>query len=278
MPSSYNAETLRQHQAAAPDREALLAELFELDVADVDDDLPFYEELARACDGPLLELGAGAGRGADPLARAGFEVWGIDTSDAMLARARCNAGPDVGDRLHLVRADMRNFDLDRRFDLVFAAFGTFHHLLTPEDQLACLRSVERHLAPGGLFACDVRPLWRADWEEGTSVPLLHDWTRVLPSTGETVTKLRSVRADRAHQIQHETHIYDCLSPDGALRRIATTLDLRFTTRYELAALLRAAGLRPEQMYGDFDLSPFDDTSELMITVARKPAAAGKEAT
>lgn len=249
-----------------------LPELFDLDYGDFTDDLLFYENMARRCEGPVLELGVGTGRVAIHLARLGFEVWGIDTSEAMLTLARSKAGDGTDSRLRLLSGDMRDFELGQDFDLVFAGQGAFHHLLTADDQLACLRCVERHLAPGGLFVCDLRPWWHADWDEGTSAPLLHDWTRVLPSTGETVTKLRSIRSDRACQIQHETHIYDRLAPDGSLRRTVTAVDLRFTTRYEMDGLLRAAGLERDQLYGDFDLSPFDEASPLFITVARKDSS------
>ncbi len=247
-----------------------LPELFDLDYGDFSDDLLFYENMARRCERPLLELGVGTGRVAAHLAREGFDVWGIDTSEAMLARARHNAGAQT--RLHLLPGDMRDFELDQEFDLVFAGQGAFHHLLTPEDQLACLLCVARHLATGGLFVCDLRPWWYPSWEEGSSVPLLHEWTRLLPSTGETVTKLRSIRGDRARQIQHETHIYDRLALDGTLRRTTTTVDLRFTTRYEMEVLLTTAGLELDQIYGDFDLSPFDEASPLFITVARKDSS------
>ncbi len=249
-----------------------LPELFDLDYGDFSDDLLFYENMARRCERPLLELGVGTGRVAAHLAREGSEVWGIDTSEAMLERARHKAGAKTGKRLRLLSGDMRDFKLDQEFDLVFAGQGAFHHLLTPDDQLACLLCVARHLAPGGLFVCDLRPWWHPSWDEGSSVPLLHDWTRALPSTGETVTKLRSIRSDRALQIQHETHIYDRLNRDGTVRRTTTTVDLRFTTRYEMEVLLTTAGLELDQLYGDFDLSPFDETSPLFITVARKDSS------
>jgi len=271
MPASRNTEDLRRDPAAF-DRDALLAELFDLDIADVDGDLPFYEALAREAGGAVLELGAGTGRVAIALARAGLDVYGIDTAPSMIARAARNAGLDASQRLHLACADMRDFVIEQQFGLAFAAFGTFHHLLTPEDQLACLRAAERHLRPGGVFACDLRPVWFADWEEGESVPLLHDWTRVLPRTGETVLKFRAVRADIDRQLQRETHVYDCLSPDGTLRRITNEVELRYATPAELEELLREAGLRVEHVYGGFDRAPFDDDSELMITVARKEAA------
>jgi SAM-dependent methyltransferase len=248
-----------------------LPELFDLDCGDFAEDLPFYENLARRCEGPILELGVGTGRVAIPLARAGFEVWGIDSSEVMLERAGCKTGPSPAAKLHLLVGDMRDFELGREFDLIFAGLGGFHHLLTSGDQTACLRCVQRHLAPGGLFACDLRPPFHNDWDSGVSVPLYHDWTRVLPSTGETVMKLRSVHVDRVQQVQHETHVYDRHTSDGTVRRLTAEVDLRFTTRYEMESLLSEAGLEVEQVYGDFDLSPRDEYSEYMITVARKPA-------
>ena len=248
-----------------------LPELFDLDYGEVADDLPFFESLAQRCERPILELGVGAGRVAIPLARAGFVVWGIDVSDAMLDYARGIAGELP--TLHLIAGDMSDFQLDERFDLIFAGLGGFHHLLSPDDQLGCLRCVERHLAPGGLFVCDLRPLLWEDWDSGESTPLLHDWTRQLP-TGETVVKFRSVHADLERQIKRDTSIYDRVSDDGTVRRVVSEVDLRFTTRYEMEGLVRDAGLELDRMYGEYDLSPYDENSEYLITVARKP---GKEA-
>ena len=52
-------------------------------------DVAFYVELARAADGPLVELAVGNGRVAAPVAQAtGRKVVGIDTSPAMLEQAR----------------------------------------------------------------------------------------------------------------------------------------------------------------------------------------------
>lgn len=249
-----------------------LPELFDLDFGDFDEDLPLYERLARAREGPVLELGAGAGRAAISLARAGFDVYGIEQSEAMIDHALRKAGSDLRSRLHIVCGDIRRFDLGREFGLIIAGFGTFHHLLTPADQLACLRCVQRHLSPDGVFVCDLRPLLHADWEPGESAPLLHDWTRVLPRTGETVTKLRAVRVDRAAQVQHETQCYDCAAPDGSLRRVVNEVDLRFTSPFEMEALLRDAGLQLDGLYGGYDLTPYNDASDSMITIARR----GKE--
>lgn len=249
-----------------------VAELLDLDFGDFEDDLPFYEALARRGDGSVLELGVGTGRVAISLAREGFDVHGFDLSPAMVARANEKAPDDLNARLHLSCGDMRDFDMGRTFALVFAAYGTFHHLLTADEQLSCLRAARRHLSEDGLFVCDLRSMLHVDWESGESAPLLHDWTKVLPRTRERVTKLRAVRPDRAEQIQRELHIYDIEAADGAVRRITQEVDLRFTSRYEMEALLREAGLVLEQSYGDYDLTPYNETSESLITVARR----GKE--
>src|SRR3990172_7672 len=61
-----------------------IADLYDLAYGDFLDDVAFYENLARAVEGPVLELGVGSGRVAIPLAQAGLEVVGIDVSPSML--------------------------------------------------------------------------------------------------------------------------------------------------------------------------------------------------
>ena len=69
----------------------------------------------------------------------------------MLDIARRKAAA-AGVNVRWVTADMRTFHLDRRFGLVIIPFRSFLHLLTDEDQAACLERVRAHLMPGGRFA------------------------------------------------------------------------------------------------------------------------------
>ena len=63
--------------------------------ADMTEDVPFYVELAKEADGPVVELAVGSGRVAIPVAEAiGRRVIGIDSSPAMLAQAS-EAGGDL---------------------------------------------------------------------------------------------------------------------------------------------------------------------------------------
>jgi SAM-dependent methyltransferase len=246
----------------------LIAELYDLDCEQHSDDIPFYESLARDAGGAALELGVGTGRVAVALARAGIAVSGIDSSEAMLGRARCRAS-DEGVAVELQRARMERFELGRSFGLIYAAFGTFHHLLTEEAQRSCLASVALHLAPGGTFACDLRPLLFEDWEEGDSVPLFHDWTRMLPGTGELVTKLRAVRNDAASQTKREAQFFDIVASDGTLRRKTVELELRYLGEGEIRSLVEAAGLAVEGIYGGFSRAAYDEEGDYLIAIARK---------
>ena len=113
---------------------------------------------AAAGSGPLLELGCGTGRVLRPLARAGYEITGIDLSAQMLeyCRVRLDAEPaEVRDRVTLSLGDMTSFDLDQRFGAIFCAFNTFHHLRTVEQQLACLDRCRAHLMAGAPLVLDL---------------------------------------------------------------------------------------------------------------------------
>ena len=48
------------------------------------------------------------------------------------------------------------------------------------------------------------------------------------------------------------------------------MSLWWVTRSEWEGLIDVAGLEVEALYGDFDRSPFDETSGEFVWVARKP--------
>ncbi len=255
----------------AQDQYADIAELYDFAYWDYDDDIDFYENLARIHDAPVLELGAGTGRVALRLASAGFSVTGLDSSPHMLAKARENAAaaavPDK--RLRLIEGSMTDFDLGERFGLVLVAANTFQHLLTTSEQRACLACVARHLLPGGVFALGMRSATSVSWEDaGAPAPLMLDWSRRDRETGDLVMKLVAAQPDPAGMTRHLTYVYDRVSGDGTVRRTVFETDLRYSSQAEMEALLQEAGLRVTHVYGDYDLSPVGPDTEHLILVAR----------
>lgn len=270
MSKDVGEASLPRRQTSAADLYAPVAELYDFAYDDFGDDIDFYENLARAVDGPLLELGVGTGRVALRLAQAGYAVTGIDTSESMLARARAKlneAKLPRGGSLQLIDAAMTSFELGRKFGLIVVAANTLQHLLTTKEQSACFARVRTHLAPGGLFAFSVRSPASVDWDDSGQSPLLLEWTRLNSESGETVMKLIAGQADVARQVRRWTYVYDRVSADGQVRRSVFVTELRYSSQAELILLLQQAGLRVTHVYGDYDLSPVGQGDNLVF-VAR----------
>jgi len=138
---------------------AFIADLYDFVVPYRDrPDIRFFVDAAIDAGSPILEVGCGTGRVLIPTARAGVEVVGLDFSSHMLAvcseRLR-QQSTDVQSRVQLVQADMRSFDLARRFNLITLPFRPFQHLLTVPDQRACLETLRAHLADDGRLILDL---------------------------------------------------------------------------------------------------------------------------
>jgi len=247
------------------------AALYDLVYEHYDDDLSLYEEFARRGETPALELGAGTGRVALHLARAGLDVVALDSSPWMLRRLEAALDDATRRRVRTVEADMRNFDLRETFDLMFCALDTFELLLTADDQLSALRCVARHLSRGGVFVAELRSLTAIDWSDEPAALQL-EWVRQDPQGGGTLAKMSSIAVSRAAQLMTSTLIFDRTDAGGVVRRRTLEVTLRATGRFELELLLARAGLRIESLYGGTDLSPFTDASDTMVVVARLEGA------
>jgi SAM-dependent methyltransferase len=105
----------------------------------------------------LLDLGCGTGIHAYSLAEKGYQVTGLDRSADMLAKARkrCEAPQANGSGpVDFRQGDVRDFKLDRRFDVVVALFHVISYLPGNSDLEAAFAAIRDHLKPGGLLIFD----------------------------------------------------------------------------------------------------------------------------
>ena len=120
------------------------------DVSDVGSTVERVAALAGSRGGRVLELGAGSGRLAVPLAGRGLDVWAVDASTAMLDRLRAKPG---GDRVHAVVDDMAELGApalqDGGFGVVLCAFNTLFNITDTAGQRRCLTRGRELLAPDG---------------------------------------------------------------------------------------------------------------------------------
>jgi SAM-dependent methyltransferase len=236
-------------------------------------DIPFWVEYAKKSGGPVLELGCGTGRVLIPVAREGIDITGVDISPLMQDRCRDKLAADTGevrDRVTLVESSMHDFSLGKEFALVFLAFRSFQILQTVEEQLACLNRARAHLKDDGRLIIDVFDPY---------LPYLIDESRKeeygeerfdMPDGRVVTFSCRNPITDLAKQTIDCELIYYISHPDGREERLVQAFRLRFLYRYELEHLLARAGFQVEDVFSDFDRSPFGAKSPgEIIMVARK---------
>jgi ubiquinone/menaquinone biosynthesis C-methylase UbiE len=237
-------------------------------------DVAFYVEAAEMSGGPVLEVGCGTGRVLIPTARTGIEIVGLDLSEHMLSicQERLSREPEVvQDRVELMTADMRNFDLDRTFRLVTIPFRPFQHLTTVEDQMACLESVHRHLEEEGQLVFDLfNPSLDALTSDTVGEEIGEEPAFVTPDGRKVVRRHRTVSRDLHNQISHVELIYYVTHPDGTEERLVHAFPMRYLFRFEAEHLLVRCGFEVEAVYAEFDKRPYGSTDPgELIFVARK---------
>ena len=252
------------------------AAVYDAVYAYVSDDLPYYVGEALRTGGPVLELGCGTGRVALALARAGVDVVGVDFSPGMLATARRNvdAAGSLDGYVRLVEADMRGLEpelVGGPFPLALIPFRGFLSLLTVPDQVSTLQNIKGHLAPGGeliidLFVPDPEMLV----QEGDTPRHFRDVTD--PRTGARYVLWQQSAYDNYNQVIDARIIVERLDAGGVVEeRRYLDFQIRYIHYWEMRHLLAACGYEVLEVLGDFDRSPFDDTSTEMIWRVRPSA-------
>lgn len=118
-------------------------------------DLPLWLELAERTGGPVLDVGAGTGRVARVLARAGFATTALEQDAELLAALRAQARELP---IECVLADARDFALEQRdFGLCIVPMHTLQLLGAREQRAAFLRCARAHVRTRGLLAVAILP-------------------------------------------------------------------------------------------------------------------------
>ena len=258
-----------------PETAAALARLYDVDLLDDPGDIDLYRALAARTGGPILELAAGSGRVAVPLAEDGYEVTAVDIDSAMLARLQgrleeaAKVKPRVRDRVHTVEADLVGLELPGgpQFGLVILALNSILLLDSREAQGAALETMARHLAPGGVAVVDVwlpaaHELARYDGR------LSLEYVRQDAETHMVVAKTASAEHEPTRGRVTLTAMYEEFEQGGPVRRWVRLDHLRLLGVEELIEMAEAAGLDAEVLAGSYDLDPIVDHDERAILVAR----------
>lgn len=224
----------------------------------------FVDSLLRDAEverGRLLDVACGTGRHAAEFCSLGWEVTGVDFSEALLEHARLNA-PAV----RFVLQDMRELDVpERPFEAVTCLFDSIGYPLEDEGVLAALSAAGRHLAPRGALVIEFlhAPALLRD-----SSPL-----RVrrfeLSGEGDELVRISQTCLDaRRHVMEVEFELIE-LGADGTYERWRETQANRFFSVADMRALLERARLRAERFVPAYqERGRIDEETFHVIAVAR----------
>lgn len=203
----------------------------------------------------LLDLGCGTGRHALELTRLGYRVTCLDLSSVLLKLAK-QKSDEKDARIRFVRADMRFIPFADAFDAVLSFFTTFGYFKTDEENQKTLLSIRTALRKGGYFFLDylnkayvIKNLVPLDSRETADFDILQErhYNRAEERIEKTIT----------------------LKENGEERQYFESV--RLYTLEEMKSMLHKAGLRLENVFGDFDGDVFYSESPRLILVGRREA-------
>ena len=105
-------------------------------------------------DGLVLDLGCGTGSITELLAKAGYDMIGVDNSEDMLEIAMDKRGRSGLDILYLLQ-DMREFELYGTVKAAVSICDSMNYILEKEDLVQVFKLVNNYLDPSGIFIFDM---------------------------------------------------------------------------------------------------------------------------
>jgi SAM-dependent methyltransferase len=200
----------------------------------------------------VLDLACGRGRHARYLAEKGYEVTGIDISSSSISHAR----QYEHEGLQFFQHDMRQPFRINYFDAVVNFFTSFGYFQRERDHLVSLQNIARGLKPGGRLLLDY---FNADWIK----------THLVASEAKTLdgVEFHLQRAiDGKYVVKNVSFAHDG-QPYSFEERV------RLFSLPDFQVLFTEAGLWLRQLYGSYELAPFDlQTSKRLILLAEKAPA------
>ncbi|WP_310551381.1 class I SAM-dependent methyltransferase [Paenibacillus glufosinatiresistens] len=201
----------------------------------------------------VLDLCCGMGRHSLALAEAGYEVTGVDLSEALLREARAQEGAD---RVAWVRSDMRKLPLGGGFDAVVNLFTSFGYFEEDAEHLKVLGEIRRMLKPGGRYIID---FLSPEYVAAHLVP------HSVREDGETLIDERRRIGDGYVKKEITLTARAGGEPRHYLERVKL-YDLE-----KFSALIKEAGLVIDQVHGSYDEEEYRGAeSPRMIFVGRRP--------
>jgi SAM-dependent methyltransferase len=208
----------------------------------------------------MLDVGCGRGRHSRILAAKGFDTTGIDLAASSIEWAK----QYEQENLHFFVHDMRQPLWINYFDYAFNFFTSFGYFRTERENYNAIRSITQSLRPNGIFVLDyLNSSYAAahlvpESEKEMDGTIFH-LTRKYD--GKHFYKKIWIRDKNANKAGKEN------APVEFAEKIAAFTLADFT------ALFSRNGLTIEQIFGNYQLDPFDEnTSPRLLMIISRPSS------
>ncbi|MCX7611293.1 MAG: class I SAM-dependent methyltransferase [Ignavibacterium sp.] len=200
----------------------------------------------------VLDMACGAGRHSILLAKKGYELTGIDLSENLLSEARRIAESEKLN-IKFVKADIRNFYTDEKFDLVLNLFTSFGYFEKDEENFLIIKKAYDFLECSGIFILD---FFNKEFLLKNLIPLSKE-----KNNGKTIIQKRFVRSGRIEKIIE-------IIKDDSKKTFYESVKLY--SPEQLKNRLVEYGFKILNIYGNFDGSDFQENiSERFIAICKK---------
>ncbi len=194
----------------------------------------------------VLDVACGTGILASKLYNENFEVSGIDISEDMI-----NVAKETTTGIEFAVADMVNFTLNKKFQLITCAFDALNYLVTDSDMKKTLKNVFLHLEDNGIFIFDI------------NTPVLYEERHfgIIDRKFDNIEFKQILEYDKASKIGKTVF-------DFGDNQCETHIQKAYTVE-EMDAFLLNSGFEIMNRYKDFRLSPIDDKAYKIFYVVKK---------
>ena len=194
----------------------------------------------------ILDVACGTGILAKELMNIGFKVSGIDISEDMINIAKEN----TKDNSFKV-ADMKDFKLNRKFDIITCAFDSINYITNNKDMEKTLSNIFNHLENNGFFIFDINtPYLYEDKHFGT-----------IERTFDDINFKQILEYDRVNRLGKTVFAF-------ANNESETHIQKAYTVE-EMDKFLLNSGFEIMGRYKNFKLSPIEDRTYKVFYVVKK---------
>jgi len=203
----------------------------------------------------ILELGCGTGTVATGLSLEGFTVTGLDLSADMLKSAKMKAGKYKSTPKFII-ADITDFDLNSKFDLILCLGNTFPLISKIPDARAVLKNCAHHLKTGG-----------------TAIVQQLNYDSFLKSKIRTFAVDSSTDILRVKQYKYGKSLIDFIvtiidTNEIPPKSTVSKSKIRPWVKKDIIAEFKNAGFRKAVAYGSYNKDRFNLKSKDLVLVAK----------